>query len=120
MAQRAAKNLVFRQKSTKPERFGSLPKCILQLPLHCLHIRILNEEGGTKLAELSKLDLSGPVLVDLSQQVLQLLLGRAEAHRSHDLAKVVCGEELLLLGVKEVEANLLKERLRTGRCQNKT
>ena len=83
-----------------------VPEGILEFPLHGLHVGVLNKEGGTELAELSKLDLSGPVLVDLSQQVLQLLLGRAEAHRPHDLAKVVCGEELLLLGVKQVEADL--------------
>ena len=82
----------FRGKDPKADlkRFRSLPKCVFQLPLHCLHIGILNKEGGTKLAKLSKLDLSGPVLVDLEQQVLQLLLGGAEAHRSHDLTEVVC------------------------------
>ena len=65
------------------------PESIFELSLHGLHIRILNKEGGAKLAELSKLNLARPVLVDLEQQVLQLLLCRAEAHRSHDLAEVI-------------------------------
>ena len=84
------------------------PEGIFELPLHGLHVRVLNQEGGTKLAELSKLNLARPVLVDLKQQVLQLLLGWAEAHRPHDLAEVIGTEELLLLGVEKVEADLVK------------
>ena len=87
----------------------SQPESIFEFSLHGLHVRILNKEGGTELAEFSKLDLAGPVLVDLQQQVLQLLLGRAEAHRPHDLPEVVRGEELLSLGVEQVETNLIKE-----------
>ena len=85
------------------------PEGIFELPLHGLHVRVLNQEGGTKLAELSKLNLARPVLVDLKQQVLQLLLCWAEAHRPHDLAKIICGQEILLLCVKEVKADLEKE-----------
>ena len=84
------------------------PEGILQLPLHGLHVRVLDEEGGAELAELPDLDLAGAVLVDLLQQVLELVLCRAEAHRPHDLAKIICGEEILLLCVKEVEADLAR------------
>ena len=86
----------------------SSPKCVFELPLHGLHIMVLHKKGCAELAEFSKLDLARPVLVDLEQQVLQLLLRRAEAHRSHDLAEVVRGEEILSLRVKQVEANLKK------------
>jgi len=54
-----------------------------------LHVRVLNKEGGAELTELSKLDLAGPVLVDFMQQVLQLILSGAEAHRPHDLAEII-------------------------------
>ena len=66
-----------------------IPESILEFPLHCLHVRVLNKEGGAELTELSKLDLAGPVLVDFMQQVLQLILSGAEAHRSHDLAEII-------------------------------
>ena len=82
------------------------PECIFELPLHGLHVRVLNQEGGTKLAELSKLNLPGSVLVDLGQQVFQLLLSGSEAHRPHDLPEVVGREEFHLLGVEKVKANL--------------
>merc|ERR1719458_1333687 len=79
---------------------------LLQLPLHGLHIRILNKEGGAQLAEFSYLDLAGPVLVDLLEQVGKLLLRGTEAHRSHDLTEVIGGEEILLLRVEKIKANL--------------
>ena len=82
------------------------PEGIFELPLHGLHVRVLNQEGGTKLAELPELNLPGSVLVDLGQQVFQLLLSGAEAHRSHNLAEVVGGEEILLLCVEQIKANL--------------
>ena len=103
------------------------PECVLQLPLHRLHVRVLNKEGGTKLAKLSELDLARTILVDLMQQVLQgsklkitfsfkksfshlqLLLGGTEAHGPHDLAEVVGGKEILLLGVEEIKAHLMTE-----------
>ena len=44
---------------------------------------------------------------------LQLLLGGTEAHGPHDLAEVVGGEEILLLGVEEIKAHLMaKMRLK--------
>ena len=82
------------------------PEGIFELPLHGLHVRVLDKEGGTELTKLSELDLARAVLVDLRQQVLQLLLGGTEAHRPHDLAEVICGQELHLLGVEQVEADL--------------
>ena len=47
------------------------PEGIFELPLHGLHVRVLNKEGGTKLTELSELDLARAILVDLMEQVLQ-------------------------------------------------
>merc|ERR1712180_560362 len=82
------------------------PECVLELPLHGLHIRVLNKEGGTELAKLSELDLARAILVDLMEQVLQLLLGGTEAHGPHDLAEVVGGEEILLLCVEEIKTHL--------------
>merc|ERR1712180_476789 len=82
------------------------PECVLELPLHGLHVRVLNKESGTKLAKLPELDLTRTILVDLMQQVLQLLLCGTEAHGPHDLAEVVGGEEVLLLGVEEIKAHL--------------
>ena len=86
--------------------YVDIPESILQLPLHGLHVRVLHQEGGAQLTELSKLDLSGAVLVNLEQQLLELLLGGSEAHGPHDLAQVISGEEILLLGVEQIKANL--------------
>ena len=83
-----------------------LPESIFKFPLHGLHVGILHQEGGAQLAELSELDLAGAVLVDLEQEVLQLLLGGPEAHGPHDLAEVVGREEILLLRVEQIKANL--------------
>jgi len=82
------------------------PERVLQLPLHRLHVGVLHQEGGAQLAELADLDLARAVLIDLFEQVLQLLLGGTEAHRPHDLAKIVGREEVLLLRVEQVEAHL--------------
>ena len=82
------------------------PESVLQLPLHSLHIRVLDQEGGTELTELSYLNLTRAVLVDLLEEGLQLLLCGTEAHGPHDLAEVVGGEEILLLRVKQIKANL--------------
>merc|ERR1719232_1725648 len=54
------------------------PEGVLQLPLHGLHVGVLHQESGAQLAELSELNLSGPVLVNLEQQLLELLLGGSE------------------------------------------
>ena len=83
-----------------------LPESIFKFPLHGLHVGILHQEGGAQLAELSELDLSGAVLVDLEQEVLQLLLGGPEAHGPHDLAKIISGQEVNLLCVEEIKASL--------------
>ena len=82
------------------------PEGVLELPLHGLHVGVLHEEGGAQLAELTELDLARAVLVDLGEQVLQLVLGGPEAHGAHDLPQVVRGQELLLLGVEQVKADL--------------
>merc|ERR1719251_404880 len=71
------------------------PESVLELPLHCLHVRILHQEGGTQLTELSKLNLSGAVLVNLEQQLLELLLSGSEAHGPHDLSQVISREDFL-------------------------
>ena len=98
-----------------PERLGgdeSLallvvhPEGVLQLLLHRLHVGVLDQEGGAQLAELSELNLSGPVLVNLEQQLLEFFLGGSEAHGPHDLSEVISGEEINFLGVKQVEAGL--------------
>ena len=86
-----------------------LPESIFKFPLHGLHVGILHQEGGAQLAELSELDLSGAVLVDLEQEVLQLLLGGPEAHGPHDLPKIISGQEVDLLCVEEIKASLEKE-----------
>ena len=83
-----------------------LPESIFKFPLHGLHVGILHQEGGTQLTELGELNLPGAVLVDLEQEVLQLLLGGSEAHGPHDLAQVISRQEVLLLGVEQVKANL--------------
>merc|ERR1719334_1687694 len=54
------------------------PECILELSLHCLHVWVLHEEGGTQLAELPELYFSGTILIDLLEEVLELLLLRVE------------------------------------------
>ena len=83
-----------------------MPESVLELPLHGLDVRVLHQEGGTQLTELSKLNLSGAVLVNLEQQLLELLLSGSEAHGPHDLAQVISREEILLLGVEQIKANL--------------
>ena len=82
------------------------PECVLQLPLHGLHVRVLDQEGGTELTELSYLNLTRAILVDLLEERLQLLLCGTEAHGPHDLAEVVGREEILLLRVEQIKANL--------------
>merc|ERR1712109_56528 len=82
------------------------PECVLQLPLHGLHVRVLDQEGGTELTELSDLNLTRAILVDLLEERLQLLLCGTEAHGPHDLAEVVGREEILLLRVEQIKANL--------------
>ena len=93
---------------TKPNHHDhfSFPKGVLQLPLHCLDVGILDKELGAELAELGKLNLAGAVLVDLLQNLHQLLLARSEAHRSQNLIEIVGRQELLLLRVEQVEAGL--------------
>ena len=83
-----------------------LPESIFKFPLHGLHVGILHQEGGAQLAELSELDLTGAVLVDLEQEVLQLLLGGPEAHGSHDLSEIIGGQEVDLLCVEEIKTGL--------------
>ena len=83
-----------------------LPEGVLEFSLHGFNIRILNQELGAQLTELSKLDLSGAILVNLEQQLLELLLGGSEAHGPHDLPEVISGEEINFLGVKQVKAGL--------------
>ena len=83
-----------------------LPESIFKFPLHGLHVGILHQEGGAQLAELSELDLSGAVLVDLEQEVFQLLLGGPEAHGPHDLPEIISGQEVDLLCVEEIKASL--------------
>merc|ERR1719370_432245 len=83
-----------------------MPECVLQLPLHGLHVRVLDQEGGAELTELSYLNLTRAILVDLLKERLQLLLCGTEPHGSHDLAEVICREEILLLRVKQIKANL--------------
>merc|ERR1711934_1217474 len=82
------------------------PESVLELSLHGLNVRVLHQEGGAQLTELSELDLSGAVLINLEQQLLELLLGGSEAHGPHDLAEVISREEILLLGVEKIKANL--------------
>ena len=52
------------------ETLVAKPEGIFELPLHGLHVWVLDKEGGTELTKLSKLDLARAVLVDLRQQVL--------------------------------------------------
>jgi len=83
-----------------------IPKGVLELSLHRLDIRILDEELGAELAELGKLDLPAPVLIDLLEDLHELLLAGPEAHRAQDLVQIVGREELLLLRVEQIEAGL--------------
>ena len=83
-----------------------LPECILQLPLHGLHVRILNQKCGTKLAELSKLNLTRTILINLCKELFKFILSWSEAHGSHDLSKIISRQELNLLGVKQIKTNL--------------
>ena len=82
------------------------PKGVLELPLHGLNVRVLHQEGGAQLTELPKLDLSGSVLVNLEKKLLELVLCGSEAHGPHDLAEVISRQEVLLLGVEQIKANL--------------
>ena len=78
------------------------PEGVLQLPLHGVNVGVLNQEHGAQLAELGQL----AVLVDLGLDVHQLLLAGAEPHGPHDLVQVVGRQEVLLLGVEQVETVL--------------
>jgi hypothetical protein len=91
--------------------FNLPPEGVLELPLHGLHVGVLHQEGGAQLAELPELDLARSVLVDLGEELLQLLLRGPEAHGSHDLSEVISGEEVNLLCVKKVKADLENEGL---------
>ena len=82
------------------------PEGVLQLPLHGVDVGVLHQELGAQLAELGELDLPGAVLVDLGQDVHQLLLAGPEPHGSQDLVQVVGRQEVLLLGVEQVETVL--------------
>ena len=82
------------------------PEGVLQLPLHGVDVGVLNQELGAQLAELVRLDLPESVLVDLGQDVHQLLLAGAEPHGPQDLVQVVGRQEVLLLGVEQVETVL--------------
>ena len=79
---------------------------LLELGPHGLGVGVLHQELGAQLAELGELDLPGTVLVDLGQDVHQLLLAGPEPHGAQDLVKVVRGQEVLLLGVEQVETVL--------------
>ena len=85
------------------------PEGVLELALHGLHVRVLHKECGAKLAELGKLDLPAPVLVNLQQQVLQLLLGGPEPHGTHNLAKVISRQKINLFCVEQVKACLQRK-----------
>merc|ERR1719474_136234 len=52
---------------------------ILKFPLHGLHVRIFNKEGCTQLCELSKLNLSGAILINLLEKIFEFFLSRSEA-----------------------------------------
>merc|ERR1712110_87483 len=82
------------------------PESVLQFPLHGLNVRVLHEELGAELTELCELDLPGPVLVNFGQDVHKLLLAGSEAHGAKDFVQVISAQEVLLLGVKQVEAIL--------------
>merc|ERR1719468_13137 len=82
------------------------PESVLQFPLHGLNVRILNKELGAKLTELPELDLSGPVLVNLGKDAIELLLAGPEAHGAEDLVQVISAQKFLFLGVEQVETVL--------------
>ena len=65
-------------------------------------INVLHKELSAQLVELGQL----AVLVDLGLDVHQLLLAGAEPHGPHDLVQVVGRQEVLLLGVEQVETVL--------------
>ena len=96
------------------------PEGVLQLPLQGVDVGVLHQELGAELAELGKLDLAGAVLVDLGQDVHQLLLAGPEPHGSQDLVQVVGGQEVLLLGVEQVETVLQAFDLVRLKCWNGT
>merc|ERR1711982_76587 len=81
------------------------PESILEFPLHGLHVRILHQECGTRLAELSKFNLTRTILINLCKEFLKLFLSRSEPHGSHDLSKIISRQELNLLGVKQIKTN---------------
>merc|ERR1719315_416371 len=81
------------------------PESILQFPLHGLHVRILYQECGTKLAELSKLNLTRAILINLRKKFFKLFLSRSEPHGSHDLSKIISRQEFNFLGVKQIKTN---------------
>ncbi len=68
---------------------------LLELGLHGLLVGLLHQELGAQLAELPELNLAGSILVDLLQDLLQLLLGGAEAHGAEDVVQVVRAQEVL-------------------------
>ena len=96
------------------------PEGVLQLPLQGVDVGVLHQELGAELAELTELDLAGAVLVDLGQDVHQLLLAGPEPHGSQDLVQVVGGQEVLLLGVEQVETVLQAFDLVRLKCWNGT
>merc|ERR1711917_7342 len=82
------------------------PEGVLEFSLHGLDVGVLHQEGGAQLTKFTKLDLTGPVLVNFFQKLLELLLAGPESHGPHDLVQVVGGQKLLLLCVEQVEAHL--------------
>merc|ERR1712179_128529 len=65
-----------------------------------------SKESCTKLAKLSEFNLSGSILINFMEKVSKLLLSWSEAHGPHDLSQIISRQELLLLCVKEIKANL--------------
>ena len=82
------------------------PEGILEFSLHGVNVRILHQELGAQLTELSELNLTRTILINLSQNIHQLFLAWSEAHGSENLIKIICRQEILLLGIKQVEAVL--------------
>merc|ERR1719320_1179234 len=74
--------------------------------LHFFQWRILNEESCTKLAKLSKFNLSGSIFINFMEKVSKLFLSWSEAHGSHDLSKIITRQKFLLLCIKQIKANL--------------
>lgn len=95
-----------------------LPESVFEFSLHGLHVRVLNQESGTELAELSKLNLPRAILIDLSQQVLEFLLSWSEAHGPHDLSKVIRRQEIHLLCVKQIKTGLQQNSMKKVRDKN--